>query len=208
LSSTSCVAVRELPGVTSRGAARLGPAGAAALASTDAPKIRIIFNPNLTSTENLMSIRKQAGVMLAAFLFAGAALAQAPDGKPVRIRGDIVSLQGDILTVHRRSGDTVSIEVKPDVGVSALKAIRLSDVRAGSYVGAEAISGRDGKMTAGSLLVFPDVARGTNEGHFPYDFGANSTMTNANVDTVVTANNGRELKLSYSSSPIRAEPRW
>jgi hypothetical protein len=69
----------------------------------------------LTSTENLMSIRKQAGAMLATLLFAGAALAQAPDAKPVRIRGDIVSLQGDILTVHRRSGDTVSIEVKPDV---------------------------------------------------------------------------------------------
>ena len=52
-------------------------------------------------------------------------------------------------------------------------------------------------MTAGSLLVFPDGARGTNEGHFRYDFGANNTMTNANVDTVVTAKNGRELKLSY-----------
>jgi 1-acyl-sn-glycerol-3-phosphate acyltransferase len=51
-------------------------------------------------------------------------------------------------------------------------------------------------MTADSLLVFPEGARGTNEGHFPYDFGANSTMTNANVDTVVAANNGRELKLS------------
>ena len=88
-----------------------------------------------------MSIRKQAGVMLAAFLFAGAALAQAPDGNPVRIRGDIVSLQGDILTIHRRSGDTVSIEVKPDVGVSALKTISLSDVKAGAYVGAEATAG-------------------------------------------------------------------
>ena len=87
-----------------------------------------------------MSIRKQAGVMLATLLFTGAALAQAPDAKPVRIRGDIVSLQGDILTVHRRSGDTVSIEVKPDVGVSALKPISLSDVKAGSYVGAEAKS--------------------------------------------------------------------
>src|SRR5258705_3347022 len=149
--------------------------------------------------ENLMSIRKEAGVMPATLRFAGAALAQAPDAKPVRIRGDIVSLQGDFLTVHRRSGDTVSIEVKPDVGVSALKAISLSDVKAGSYVGAEAISGSDGKMTANSLLVFPDAARGTNEGHFPYDFGANSTMTNANVDTVtvVTASTGRELKLSY-----------
>jgi hypothetical protein len=81
--------------------------------------------------------------------------------------------------------------------VSALKAIKLSDVRAGSYVGAAAIAGSDGKMTAASLLVFPEGARGTNEGHFPYDFGANSTMTNANVDTVVAANNGRELKLSY-----------
>jgi hypothetical protein len=147
--------------------------------------------------ENPMSIRKQAGVMLATLVFAGAALSQTPDAKPVRIRGDIVSLQGDILTVHRRSGDTVSIEVKPDVGVSALKAISLSEVKPGSYVGAEAISGSDGKMTAGSLLGFPDAARGTNEGHFPYDFGAKSRMTNANVDTVVTANNGRELKLSY-----------
>jgi hypothetical protein len=67
---------------------------------------------------------KQAGVMLATFLFAGATLAQTPDVKPERIRGDIVSLQGDILTAHRRSGDTVLIEVKPDVG-----AISLSDVK-------------------------------------------------------------------------------
>lgn len=98
--------------------------------------------------ENLMSIRKQAGVMLVTLLFAGAALAQTPDVKPERIRGDIVSLQGDILTVHRRSGDTVSIEVKPDLGVSALKAVSLADVKAGSYVGAAAIAGSDGKMTA------------------------------------------------------------
>jgi hypothetical protein len=145
--------------------------------------------------ENLMSIRKQAGVLLVTLLFAGAALAQAPDVKPERIRGDIVSLQGDILTVHRRSGDTVSIEVKPDVGVSALKAISLADVKAGSYVGAAAIAGSDGKMTAASLLVVPEGARGTNEGHFPYDFGANSTMMNANVDTIVTANNGAQALL-------------
>jgi hypothetical protein len=144
-----------------------------------------------------MSVHKRAGAMLAAFLFAGAALAQAPNAKPERIRGDVVSLQGDILTVHRRSGDTVAIEVKPGVGVSALKVINLSEVKPGSYVGAAAIAGGDGKMTAVSLLVFPDGARGTNEGHFPYDFGADSTMTNANVDTVVTANSGRELKLSY-----------
>jgi hypothetical protein len=70
-------------------------------------------------------------------------------------------LQGDILTVHRRSGDTVAIDVKPDVGVSALKAISLSDVKPGSYVGAAAKADGEGKMTAVSVLVFPDAARGT-----------------------------------------------
>jgi hypothetical protein len=78
----------------------------------------------------------------------------------------MVSFQGDILTVHRRSGDTISIEVKPDVGVSALKAINLSDVKPGSYVGAAALTGSDGKMTAASLLVFPDGARSTHEGRY------------------------------------------
>jgi len=30
----------------------------------------------------------------------------------------------------------------------------------------------------------PEAARGTQEGHFPYDFGPTSTMTNANIDAV------------------------
>lgn len=57
--------------------------------------------------------------------------------------------------------------------------------------------GPDGKLTATEVLVFPDVARGTGEGHYAYDLGANSSMTNANVDTVVEGTSGRDLKLSY-----------
>src|ERR1700736_1093954 len=91
-----------------------------------------------------------------------------------------------MLTVHRNSGDTVSVDVKPDVGVSALKPAKLSDARVGSYVGTPALMGSDGKLTATSMIVFPEAARGTAEGHFPYDFGPNSTMTNANVVSVVT----------------------
>ena len=100
-------------------------------------------------------------------------------------------------TVHRNSGDTVSIDVKPDVGVSALKPAKLSDAKVGSYVGTPALAGSDGKLTATSMIVFPEAARGTAEGHFAYDFGPQSTMTNANVVSVVTGTSGRELNLSY-----------
>jgi hypothetical protein len=119
------------------------------------------------------------------------------DVKPERIRGDIVSFTGGTLVVHRKRGDIVSIEVKPDIGVSAFKPARLSDAKVGTYVGTPAITGSDGKLTATSLIVFPEAARGTAEGHFAYDFGPKSTMTNANVTSVVTATSGRELSLSY-----------
>ncbi|BCZ80204.1 hypothetical protein [Paraburkholderia terrae] len=152
-----------------------------------------------------MSIQYKLGALFAALAFSSASFAQTPDVKPERIRGDIVSFKGELLTVHRKSGDTVSIDVKPDVGVSALKPATLSDAKIGSYVGTPAITGGDGKLTATSMIVFPEAARGTAEGHFAYDFGPNSTMTNANVVSVVTGTRGRELNLSYKggSSTVR-----
>jgi len=142
-----------------------------------------------------MSVLKRLCVLLATLAFAGAALAQKAHVE--RIRGDIVSLQGDILTVHRRSGDTVSVEVKPDVTLSALKPMKLSDIKVGTYVGLPATAGADGKLTASAVLVFPEAARGTKEGHFAYDFGPTSTMTNANLDTIVTGTDGRNFTVSY-----------
>ena len=155
-----------------------------------------------------MSIHYKLGVLFAAVAFSSASFAQAPDVKPERIRGDIVSFSGETLTVHRKSGDTVSIDVKPDVGVSALKPAKLSDAKVGTYVGTPAITGSDGKLTATSMIVFPDAARGTAEGHFAYDFGPASTMTNANVVSVVTGTSGRELNLSYKggSSTVTVPP--
>ena len=133
----------------------------------------------------------------AALTFAGAAFAQSSADKPERIRGEIVSLSGNTLKVHRHSGETVTIDVDQQAGVNAVKTIQLADIKPGSYVGAAAVPGPDGKLTAKEVLVFPEAARGTGEGHYAWDLGANSTMTNANVDTVVQGTSGRDLKLSY-----------
>ena len=144
-----------------------------------------------------MSIHYKLGALVAALAFSSVSYAQTAEVKPERIRGDIVSFKGEILTVHRNSGDTVAIDVKPEVGVSAFKPAKLADAKVGSYVGTPALTGSDGKLTATSMIVFPEAARGTAEGHFAYDFGPKSTMTNANVVSVVTGASGRELNLSY-----------
>jgi hypothetical protein len=136
-----------------------------------------------------------AGVLMLAV--ASAALAQTPAPKLVRIRGEVVSQSVDTLVVHRRSGDTVNIALKPDLKVGAFKNIQLSDIKPGSFIGTTAMTGTDGKMTATEVHVFAESARGSGEGHRAWDLGANSTMTNANVDTVVQSTEGRVLTLSY-----------
>jgi hypothetical protein len=144
-----------------------------------------------------MSLRMKLGVTVATLAFAGAALAQAPAAKPARIRGDIVSISGDTLTVHRRSGDTVTVDLKADTPVSAVRNIKLADIKKGSFIGTAATTGTDGKLTATEVVVFPEAMRGAGEGHYDWDLSPNSTMTNANVDQVVTGTDGRDLKLSY-----------
>jgi hypothetical protein len=145
-----------------------------------------------------MSYRTTIGVAIVAMAFAStAALAQAAAPKVTRIRGDIVSLNGDTLVVHRNSGDTVSVTLAPNLQIGAVKNIKLSDIKPGSFIGTAATTGVDGKMTATEVHVFDESARGTGEGHRPFDLGPNSTMTNANVDSVVKSTSGNVLQLSY-----------
>lgn len=144
-----------------------------------------------------MSLRLKTSLAVVALSAAGIAAAQAPAAKPERIRGQIVSVAGDTITVKRRSGDTVILDAKQDVPVSAVKKIELSEIKPGAFIGTAARTEKNGKLTALEVLVFPEAARGTGEGHYSWDLLPNSTMTNANVDTVVQGTQGRDLKLSY-----------
>jgi len=139
-------------------------------------------------------IKLKLSLLVMAVSLSGLAAAQ---GKPTRLRGDITSFQNGVLTVARASGDAVKIEVPKDFQVNAVDQMKLSDIKKGSYVGIATTTGIDGKLTAREVVVFPESARGMGEGHYAWDLGAKSTMTNANVDNVVTGTDGQNLSLSY-----------
>jgi hypothetical protein len=48
----------------------------------------------------------------------------------------------------------------------------------------------DGSLNAVEVHIFPESMRGTREGHYPWDLQPQSTMTNANVEQVVSAVDG------------------
>jgi hypothetical protein len=117
---------------------------------------------------------------------------------PMRIRGTITGLNGDVLSVKSRDGKDVKINLSDKTAVVAAKALTLADIKPGDFVGPASRKRPDGTLEAISVQVFPAALRGVvPEGHTPWDLEPGSLMTNATVAGVVQASGGRELTLEY-----------
>jgi hypothetical protein len=73
----------------------------------------------------------------------------------------------------------------------------LSDIKQNSFVGITAMPQPDGTQKAIEVHIFPEARRGAGEGYRPWDLVPNSTMTNANVEQLVTAVDGPMLTMKY-----------
>jgi hypothetical protein len=81
--------------------------------------------------------------------------------------------------------------------VNEVTPIEPTAIAPGSFIGTAALPGPDGSLSALEVLVFPEAARGTGEGHGPWDLQPGSTMTNATVAQVVATPQGRSMTLKY-----------
>ncbi len=148
-----------------------------------------------TVGEKVMSIRLLS-LGLAGCLLAVTAVAQtAPP--PTRIRGTIVALTGQTLTVKTREGPKADITLNDPLTVRTVKRLTLADIKEGTYVGIASKTGADGKAQALEVLVFPDAMRGAAEGHSSWDLQPGSMMTNANVTALAKGKSGNDLTLTY-----------
>lgn len=126
----------------------------------------------------------------------GAASAQSP--QTVRVRGTIAAVDGPVLTVRSREGETFSIRLADDLRVSTLRRLSLADITKDSFVGVGGMPQPDGTIKALQVVVFPEAMRGTGEGHRPWEL-PESTMTNATVADSVQSVSGRTLTLKYKT---------
>ena len=115
----------------------------------------------------------------------------------VRVRGAVVDLTGQILTVKSREGATVPVRLADNYALMEVKKAKLTDVKIGDYVGTAAVRRPDGTFRAQEVLIFPGFARGSAEGHTPWDLTPDSTMTNATVAQVEAKGEGRTLTLKF-----------
>ena len=134
-------------------------------------------------------------------LAVGPALAQTPPaGTPTRIRGTVDKLDGQNLMVKSRDGQALTIELAANVAVITLVKKSVADIKAGDYVASTGVKGTDGKIHAVEVRIFPEAARGTGEGQYPWDLMPDSIMTNATVGKVDQAPQGPVLHVSFKGT--------
>jgi len=132
---------------------------------------------------------------LALSFAASLAVAQAPE--MVRVRATIESVDGSTLTVKSRDGVEMKIKLADNAPVNEVVKAALSDIKPNSYVAVTAMPQPDGSQKATAIIIFPEAMRGVGDGHRPWDYAPNSTMTNATVDNAVTSVNGEKLVVKY-----------
>jgi hypothetical protein len=153
-------------------------------------------------------MKRLLGLTLAAT--AGLFLATPAAAEPVRIRGTVVAVSSNALTVHTANGD-VSVSLKGDTAFVSVVPSDPNHVGTGSYVGAASKSVGD-KLIALSVIVFPPSMKGASEGHAAYDIlpdttlsrGARtaSSMTNANVEAISTGPSAPRVSSTMTNGSV------
>jgi len=136
--------------------------------------------------------------------------AAAASPAPTRIRGTVDSLNGQTLIVNKRGGGQAVVALASNYAVLGVVKRPLSSIKPGDYVASTSILGKDGKLHATEVHVFPESMRGTGEGQFPWDLYPNSVMTNATVGQVAKSKDGgRILTVTFKgqSSEVYVGPK-
>jgi hypothetical protein len=128
------------------------------------------------------------------------ALSAAPawaEGTPVRVRGTVASLDGSKLVVHAKDGKDVNVSLKDNYAALAVVKSSMEDIKQGTFIGTATMPQADGSLRAVEVVVFPESLRGFGEGHYPWDLGSSSMMTNATIANKVQSTDGQTVTVTY-----------
>ena len=119
------------------------------------------------------------------------------DGTTVRVRGTMVSLEGSKLVVHAKDGSDVTVNLADNFAALAVVKSSMADIKEGTFIGTATVTQPDTTLRSLEVVVFADDLRGTAEGHYPWDLGSKSMMTNATVVNAVKGVDGQTVTVTY-----------
>jgi hypothetical protein len=124
-------------------------------------------------------------------------IATAAHADTVRVRGTVVSLDGSRLVVHAKDGKDVTVNLADNFAALDVVKSSMADIKEGKFIGTATVTQPDSSLRSVEVVVFADDLRGTAEGHYPWDLGSKSMMTNATVVNAVKGVSGQTIMVTY-----------
>jgi hypothetical protein len=112
-------------------------------------------------------MRSSSVAALASAAIIGLVAAAVAASEPVRVRGEIQSVQGNTLNVRSYSGKPIELMLNSQTKYQAVVPAQLSDIKKGDFVGIGA-TGPENDLKALEVHIFPASMRGTGEGENPW----------------------------------------
>jgi hypothetical protein len=116
-----------------------------------------------------------------------AALPAAPVDE--HVRGTILSVTPETLTVRTSSGASVSLALNGETHYLQVVRSSLDKIEPGSYIGT-ATKDTGSTLVALEVMIFPAAMQGLNAGHFPYDRLPDTTLSGGTTTTTSMMTNG------------------
>lgn len=132
--------------------------------------------------------------ILSAFLAAFVASTPAAAQQAQRLRGEIEKMDGNTLTVKTSEGKDVKVMLDPNYTVSHAVAIKLSDIKPGTFVGVGSVPEGDG-LKAAQVQVFAPESK-ASERHSTWGSDPNGMMTNAPATAIVVGQSDGKITLT------------
>lgn len=115
----------------------------------------------------------------------------------VHLRGEVTAVSATEMTIRDRKGGNTTVELPEQIQVLDVSRTSIDAIQESSYLGIAAAPAPQSRVRALGVMVFPEMARGVNEGHFPWDKGHGSSMTNATVAKLLRKKSTTELEMRF-----------
>ena len=142
-----------------------------------------------------ISLMRRAAILAPLTLAAAGVVAQ--EGTPVRVHGQITSVNGKQVTVQTQEGSAVRLELSPDAKVMAMVPGKAEAVSDRATIGAAAVKQPDGRLQAKALVIYPEGDVGSGEGYFTWNLTPDSMMVQGEVRSVQSGADGQVIEVYY-----------
>lgn len=111
-------------------------------------------------------------------------------GEPIKLRGTIERVDGQMIVLKTRYGAQVKLTVTESPELVAVVKSSIADIKPGMLVGSSGHVQSDGAQRANEVHIIPDSMRGIGEDRFRQDSEPQIKTLNASVDEITVGVDG------------------